>query len=106
MKCYPIPDELNPCEDVMGSNWLRGSVWIVVALTVSGNVCVLVVLFSNRSELTVPKFLMCNLSFADFCMGLYLLLIASIDLHSMGEYFNFAFDWQYGECIRFHHPES
>lgn len=98
VKCYPIPDELNPCEDVMGSNWLRGSVWIVVSLTVSGNVCVLVVLFSNRSELTVPKFLMCNLSFADFCMGLYLLLIASIDLHSMGEYFNFAFDWQYGEC--------
>lgn len=98
VKCYPMPDELNPCEDVMGSNLLRGSVWIVVTLTVSGNVCVLVVLFSNRSELTVPKFLMCNLAFADFCMGLYLLLIASIDLHSMGEYFNFAFDWQYGEC--------
>lgn len=97
VKCYPIPDALNPCEDVMGSNWLRASVWIVVALTVSGNVCVLVVLFSNRSELTVPKFLMCNLALADFCMGLYLLLIASIDLHSMGEYFNFAFDWQYGK---------
>jgi thyrotropin receptor len=82
----------------MGSNWLRGSVWIVVTLTVVGNVCVLVVLFSNRSELTVPKFLMCNLALADFSMGLYLLFIASIDLHSMGEYFNFAFDWQYGEC--------
>jgi thyrotropin receptor len=97
IKCVPVPDALNPCEDVMGSNWLRVSVWIVVALTVIGNVCVLVVLFSNRSELTVPKFLMCNLAFADFSMGLYLLLIASIDLHSMGEYFNFAFDWQYGE---------
>lgn len=97
VKCYPAPDELNPCEDVMGSEWLRGSVWIVVTLTVSGNVCVLVVLFSNRSELTVPKFLMCNLALADFSMGLYLLFIASIDLHSMGEYFNFAFDWQYGE---------
>lgn len=81
----------------MGSDWLRGSVWIVVTLTVSGNLCVLVVLFSNRSELTVPKFLMCNLALADFCMGLYLLFIASIDLHSMGEYFNFAFDWQYGK---------
>lgn len=92
-----MPDELNPCEDVMGSNLLRGSVWVVVTLTVSGNACVLVVLFSNRSELTVTKFLMCNLAFADFCMGLYLLLIASIDLHSMGEYFNFAYDWQYGE---------
>lgn len=42
------------------------------------------------------KFLISNLAFADLCMGLYLLLIASIDVHSIGEYFNFAFDWQYG----------
>jgi len=97
VKCHPQANALNPCEDVMGSNWLRSSVWIVVSLAVVGNTAVLVVLFSNRSELTVPKFLMCNLAFADFCMGSYLLLIASIDLHSMGEYFNFAFDWQYGE---------
>ncbi|XP_053672544.1 follicle-stimulating hormone receptor [Anopheles nili] len=96
VKCFPIPDALNPCEDVMGSHWLRGSVWVVVLLAVFGNVAVVVVLFSNRSDLTVPKFLICNLAFADLCMGLYLLLIASIDAHSMGEYFNYAFDWQYG----------
>uniref|UniRef100_A0A182K8C9 G-protein coupled receptors family 1 profile domain-containing protein n=1 Tax=Anopheles christyi TaxID=43041 RepID=A0A182K8C9_9DIPT len=96
VQCYPMPDALNPCEDVMGSHWLRGSVWVVVLLAVFGNVAVVVVLFSNRSDLTVPKFLICNLAFADLCMGLYLLLIASIDAHSMGEYFNYAFDWQYG----------
>ncbi|XP_058466993.1 thyrotropin receptor isoform X2 [Malaya genurostris] len=95
VKCYPMPDALNPCEDVMGSHWLRGSVWVVVLLAVFGNVAVLVVLFSN-SDLTVPKFLICNLAIADLCMGVYLLLIASIDAHSMGEYFNYAFDWQYG----------
>lgn len=48
VKCYPMPDALNPCEDVMGSHWLRGSVWVVVLLAVFGNVAVLVVLFSNR----------------------------------------------------------
>lgn len=47
IKCYPAPDALNPCEDVMGAKWLRISVWIVVALTVFGNVAVLVVLLSN-----------------------------------------------------------
>lgn len=83
----------------MGTQWLRVCVWFVVTLTLGGNVCVLIVLFSNRSELTVAKFLMCNLALADFSMGLYLLFIASIDLHSMGEYFNFAFDWQYGEKV-------
>jgi thyrotropin receptor len=85
-------------------------------LAVIGNISVLVVLLSSRwvvlvqfsmnsiirfvhfrADMTVPKFLMCHLSFADLCMGLYLLLIASMDAHSMGEYFNFAFDWQYGE---------
>lgn len=51
----------------------------------------------HRNDVTVPKFLMSNLAFADLCMGLYLLLIAAIDVHSMGEYFNFAYDWQYGK---------
>lgn len=51
-----------------------------------------------RKDVTVPKFLMSHLAFADLCLGLYLLLIAAIDIHSMDEYFNFAYDWQYGEC--------
>lgn len=44
---------------------------------------------------------MSNLAFADLCMGLYLLLIAAIDVHSMGEYFNFAYDWQYGKSDQY-----
>lgn len=39
---------------------------------------------------------MCNLALADLCMGLYLFLLACIDVHSIEEYFNFAYDWQYG----------
>lgn len=48
VKCYPKPDELNPCEDVLGSNWLRTCVWIVVSFTVFGNISVLVVILSSR----------------------------------------------------------
>jgi len=25
--CHPLPDAFNPCEDIMGSIWLRGAVW-------------------------------------------------------------------------------
>lgn len=71
----------------------------VIALSVIGNVSVLIVLLSNQSEFTVPKLLVCNLAFADLCMGVYLFLIALIDLHSKDEYFNYAFDWQYGELL-------
>ncbi|XP_032596381.1 lutropin-choriogonadotropic hormone receptor isoform X2 [Drosophila grimshawi] len=97
IECYPVPNALNPCEDVMGYEWLRIAVWIVVALTIVGNVAVLTVILSIKSESpSVPRFLICHLAFADLCLGLYLLLIASIDAHSMGQYFNYAYDWQYG----------
>lgn len=39
---------------------------------------------------------MCNLAFADLCMGLYLTIIASVDARSIGVYFNKAIAWQNG----------
>ena len=74
--------------------WLRVTVWFVLLATLCGNLVVIVVLVTGRSKMTVPKFLMCNLSFADLLMGLYLLLLASIDVHSLGEYFTHAVTWQ------------
>ena len=96
VSCTPRPDALNPCEDVMGWAWLRACVWLVVAAAVVGNGAVLLVLLTNRSELSVPRFLMCHLAFSDLCTGLYLAMVASIDLRSYGEFFNYAYDWQYG----------
>ncbi|XP_050405816.1 lutropin-choriogonadotropic hormone receptor [Patella vulgata] len=92
--CTPQPNAFNPCEDVMGYEWLRVVVWFVVLAALLGNLVVILVLITGRSKMTVPKFLMCNLSVADFLMGFYLLLIASIDIHSLGEYFNHAVSWQ------------
>ncbi|KAK4884472.1 hypothetical protein RN001_000743, partial [Aquatica leii] len=96
IKCYPEPNALNPCEDIMGSYWLRISVWFVVILAVMGNLAVIIVVIFSGGEVSVQRFLICNLAFADFFMGLYLLFIASMDLYSVGSYFNSAFDWQYG----------
>ncbi|KAG7308391.1 hypothetical protein JYU34_005588 [Plutella xylostella] len=96
VECTPQPDALNPCEDVMGWAWLRASVWFVVAAAVVGNLAVLLVLLSNHNELTVPRFLMCHLALADLFTGLYLFMLAVVDLRSYGEFFNYAYDWQYG----------
>ncbi|XP_050505905.1 lutropin-choriogonadotropic hormone receptor-like isoform X4 [Diabrotica virgifera virgifera] len=96
VECLPDPDALNPCEDIMGMSWLRISVWCVVVLALLGNLAVMIVFLFGPTEINVARFLICNLAFADFCMGLYLLLIASMDFHSVGEYFNFAYNWQYG----------
>jgi len=101
VRCSPAPDALNPCEDIMGYAWLRVFVWAVVGATVAGNLAVLGVLLANIAALTVPKFLMCHLALADLCMGLYLLLLAAMDLRSSGEYFNFACAWQIGKLYDF-----
>ncbi|XP_045518123.1 lutropin-choriogonadotropic hormone receptor isoform X1 [Pieris brassicae] len=96
IECTPLPDALNPCEDVMGWSWLRASVWFVITAAVVGNIAVLLVLLTNHTELTVPRFLMCHLAFSDLCTGVYLSMLAVVDLRSYGEFFNYAYDWQYG----------
>ncbi|KDR15184.1 Thyrotropin receptor [Zootermopsis nevadensis] len=94
--CHPAPDAFNPCEDLMGNWGLRCAVWLVAVAALVGNLSVLLVLLSSRFRMTVAKFLMCNLALADLCMGIYLLLIACMDAHSIGAYFNHAIDWQSG----------
>ncbi|ROT76960.1 Lutropin-choriogonadotropic hormone receptor [Penaeus vannamei] len=123
--CIPAPDAFNPCEDIMGNLALRVAVWFVVVTAVVGNLAVMLVLVSSKfrtstlrkleqkldvsrsrcvpsygsspsSRMTVSKFLMVNLAIADLCMGVYLLIIAAMDLHTIGVYFNYAIDWQNG----------
>ncbi|XP_038666538.1 follicle-stimulating hormone receptor-like isoform X2 [Scyliorhinus canicula] len=94
--CDPKADDFNPCEDIVGKDILRVIIWLMNILAIIGNVVVLIVLLTSRYKLTVPRFLMCNLAFSDFCMGLYLLLIASVDIRTKGQYYNYAIDWQTG----------
>ncbi|XP_048154907.1 follicle-stimulating hormone receptor isoform X3 [Corvus hawaiiensis] len=94
--CSPKPDAFNPCEDIMGYNILRVLIWFISILAITGNTVVLIILISSQSKLTVPRFLMCNLAFADLCIGIYLLFIASVDIQTKSQYYNYAIDWQTG----------
>ncbi|XP_036191426.1 follicle-stimulating hormone receptor [Myotis myotis] len=94
--CSPKPDAFNPCEDIMGYDILRILIWFISILAITGNIVVLVILITSQYKLTVPRFLMCNLAFADLCIGIYLLLIASVDIHTKSQYHNYAIDWQTG----------
>ncbi|XP_019511394.1 PREDICTED: follicle-stimulating hormone receptor isoform X2 [Hipposideros armiger] len=94
--CSPKPDAFNPCEDIMGYDLLRILIWFISILAITGNITVLVILTTSQYKLTVPRFLMCNLAFADLCIGVYLLLIASVDIHTKSQYHNYAIDWQMG----------
>ncbi|XP_061481641.1 follicle-stimulating hormone receptor isoform X2 [Rhineura floridana] len=94
--CFPEPDAFNPCEDIMGYNILRVLIWFINILAIMGNLVVFIILVSSQYKLTVPRFLMCNLAFADLCTGIYLLLIAIKDIQTKSQYYNYAIDWQTG----------
>ncbi|KAM4623597.1 follicle-stimulating hormone receptor [Polymixia lowei] len=94
--CSPTPNAFNPCEDIMTATPLRVLIWVISILALFGNVAVLLVLLGSRAKLTVPRFLMCHLAFADLCMGIYLIVIATVDILTRGRYYNHAIDWQTG----------
>ncbi|KAI9546864.1 hypothetical protein NQZ68_022809 [Dissostichus eleginoides] len=94
--CTPTQDAFNPCEDIMSAVPLRALMWIISVLALVGNAAVLLVLLGSRSKLTVPRFLMCHLAFSDLCMGIYLIIIATVDMLTRGLYYNSAIDWQTG----------
>ncbi|KAK2818766.1 hypothetical protein Q5P01_024327 [Channa striata] len=94
--CTPLPDALNPCEDVMSRGFLRVLVWVVSLLAISANLLVMFILLTSQQKLSVTRFLMGHLAFADFCMGMYLLLIASVDLYTRSQYYHYAIAWQTG----------
>ncbi|KAM4607261.1 lutropin-choriogonadotropic hormone receptor-like [Polymixia lowei] len=96
IKCTPKPDAFNPCEDLLGYAYLRFLTWTITVFAVTGNLAVLVILLISHQKLSVSRFLMCNLAFADLCMGLYLMLIAFMDYYSRQKYYNHATDWQTG----------
>ncbi|CAL8285250.1 unnamed protein product [Arctogadus glacialis] len=96
IKCTPNPDAFNPCEDLLGYSFLRSITWVITLSAVAGNLGVLVILLVSHQKLTISRFLICNLAFADLCMGLYLLLIAAMDSYSSPQYYNHAVDWQTG----------
>ncbi|KAM9364949.1 lutropin-choriogonadotropic hormone receptor [Pholidichthys leucotaenia] len=94
--CTPEADAFNPCEDIAGFSFLRVAIWFINILAITGNVIVLLVIFTSRNKLTVPRFLMCHLAFADLCIGIYLLMIAIVDLQTRGHYSQYAIEWQTG----------
>lgn len=93
--CTPEADAFNPCEDITGFGFLRVAIWFISILAIVGNLTVLMVSLTSR-KLTVPRFLICHLAFADLCIGVYLLMIAIVDLRTHGHYSHYAIEWQTG----------
>jgi hypothetical protein len=102
--CSPVPDDFNPCEDLLGdSDVLRAAIWFVIIFAVVGNGAVLFVFFTYAIVIRRTKvkffpmhFLYANLAGADFLMSIYLLTLASVDINTKGHFSREDIDWRTG----------
>ena len=94
LECTPEPDPFFPCDELMEFIPLRVGVWLVFLLALLGNAAVIVVIFVSHTKMDVSRFLICNLAFADLCMGVYLGLLAIVDISTKGHFKEFAVEWQ------------
>lgn len=99
-RCLPLPDEISDCEDLLSSVLQRGCLWIAGGAAVVGNS--IVIFFRYRDRLgekgrisqQVDSSLLLSLGCSDFLMGIYLLLIASVDMFYRGHYIENADNWR------------
>jgi leucine-rich repeat-containing G protein-coupled receptor 6 len=94
LQCLPTPGPFLPCQDLFDWWTLRCGVWVVFLMAMLGNGCVVFVLLFSRSKMDVPRFLVCNLAAADFCLGLYLGILAVVDASTLGTFRMYAIPWQ------------
>lgn len=102
--CQPIPDDFNPCEDLLGdSDFLRAAIWFIIIFGVLGNGLVLFVFIIHTVIIRRMKvrffpmhFFYANLATADFLMSIYLLTIASVDAHTKGRFSVYDVEWRTG----------
>lgn len=94
VKCWPEADALNPCEDVLGSVGARIIGWGGSTAATFGNLGVAAVFLTR--PLAPPRLLLLLLALADLATALYLLLVSAVDTYTSENYFNYAYDWQYG----------
>ena len=93
--CLPKRDAYHPCEDLMGAKWLTVVSLMVGSIALVANLVVVIVMLTSDRRLNVHRFLMSNLAFADFCLGLYLSILVCVSLGTSGEYYNHVRAWEY-----------
>ena len=95
--CYPQKDEFSSCADLMRNEALRTLIWIIGLLALLGNGLSLMYRFTyDRKRLKLGYgIFVSNLSVADFLMGVYMIIIASADVHFRGIYIFSSDSWKY-----------
>ena len=90
--CLPERDAFSSCDDLMRREILKIFLWILGLMAFLCNGFVIV--WRMREKMTVYSFCVFNLAVADFLMGVYMVIIASVDVYYRGVYIEYAESWQ------------
>ncbi len=90
--CLPKRDEFSSCEDLMRRPVLKAFLWILGLMAFLCNLVVLV--WRAKEKMTVYSLCVMNLAVADFLMGLYMTILASVDAYYSGVYIQYADQWK------------
>ncbi|XP_070570745.1 G-protein coupled receptor GRL101-like [Ptychodera flava] len=99
--CTPLADPFSSCEDLMANQVLRWSIWVLGISAFLGNIFVIIWRVKQNDLNKVPSFLIWNLALADFLMGIYMLIIASVDVYYRGVYVTYDAFWKNSFLCKF-----
>ncbi|KAG8197251.1 hypothetical protein JTE90_007503 [Oedothorax gibbosus] len=92
--CLPPPDEISSCEDLMSSPVQRSFLWVLGSIALLGNLFVIVWRLKTKDSSRISSTLILSLGCADFLMGVYLIIIASVDMHYRSIYIENSDKWK------------
>ncbi len=91
--CFPPQDPISSCEDLMNNNVLRFFIWLFGFMAFLGNTLVVLWRCSRQSS-SIPDLIISNLAISDLLMGIYMLIIASVDLYYKGVFIEYSDLWR------------
>ncbi|GIY78727.1 g-protein coupled receptor GRL101 [Caerostris darwini] len=92
--CLPPPDEISSCEDLMSSPVQRSFLWVLGIIALVGNLFVIIWRYKTKDSSRISSILILSLGCADFLMGVYLIIIASVDVYYRSIYIENSDKWK------------
>lgn len=92
--CLPPADEISSCEDLMSSPVQRSFLWVLGVVALLGNLFVIAWRLKTKNCNPVSSTLILSLGCADLLMGVYLIVIASVDIYYRGRYIQNSDVWR------------
>ncbi|KFM82222.1 G-protein coupled receptor GRL101, partial [Stegodyphus mimosarum] len=92
--CHPAEDEISSCEDLMSSPVQRSFLWVLGIIGLMGNLFVIIWRLKTQDSSRISSTLILNLGCADFLMGIYLIIIASVDVYYRSIYIENSYKWK------------